>query len=117
MINRPRFIESPIIDCVLHNQYEILELLLNTPLKIDKNILTESCNFADVKTVELLLKYRFSNKKNLNSVYEGQTVLHYACMNEKFGLEIVKLLLKQSGINVNATNEDGMTPIELAKEY
>ena len=94
----------------------ILELLLKTPLKIDKHYLTESCNFGDAKTVELLLT-RFPNKKALNTLHEGQNVLHYACMNEKHGVEVVKLLLTYPGINVKTVNEDGLTPCELAKDY
>ena len=115
--NRPRFIESPLIDCILQNQHDILGLLLKTPLVIDKHFLTESCNFGDVKTVKLLLKYRFPNKKILNTQHEGQTVLHHACMNEKHGVDVVKYLLTYPGINVKAVNEDGMTPMDCAKDY
>ena len=115
--NRPRFIESPLIDCILQHQHDILELLLKTPLAIDKHYLTESCNFGDVKTVKLLLKHRFPNKKILKTLHEGQNVLHHACMNEKHGVDVVKYLLTFPGINVKAVNEDGMTPMDCAKDY
>ena len=43
-------------------------------------------------------------------------MLHFACKNEKFGVEVVKLFLSFPGLNVNLRNELNKTAIEEAEE-
>ena len=50
---------------------------------------------------------------NVNVSKNKHTVLHYAC--DQGQLEVVKLLLEK-GADVNAKNEEGETPLDIAKK-
>ena len=65
-------------------------------------------------------KQIFSKKawKDFNEIHLGKHILHQACLNENHGLEIVECLLNHAyilDINVEATNDDGLTALQLAE--
>lgn len=70
-------------------------------------------SYANVHIIKLLL----DNKAAVNACNSsGETLLHRIFTSRvSNGKELLELLLKQSGINVNAKNNWGMTPLALAR--
>ena len=96
-------------------------LALETVLKYSFNQrftsqLHHACKFMNVQIVKLFMKY--SRRKDFNELHLGKHILHQACLNENHGLEIVECLLNHAyilDINVEATNDDGLTALQLAE--
>ena len=67
-----------------------------------------------------IFKEFLSNGANVNAkTSEEESVLHVAIKQNFYGhyqesLEIIQLLLKDESIDLNVTNEDGLTPLEKA---
>jgi len=82
--------------------------------------------FLDIKIIyqlvsirEIALEHGLNVNINLNAKdQDGNTALHYICSNERYHRDIIvtmeKLLLKQPGIDKNAQNNYGYTPLMLA---
>ena len=128
---------SSILKCLRENYkemmhsdscYELIDYVMDFDLVAFETVLKYSskkrftsqlhhaCKFMNVQIVKLFMKY--SRRKDFNEIHLGKHILHQACLNEKYGLEIVECLLTHAyvlDINVDATNDEGLTALQLAE--
>lgn len=78
------------------------------------NDLLRDVALGDVKSVEKALKTD-PVLRNTRDRWDKSTLLHRACVNVQ-RLEMVKVLLA-AGVDVNATNDLGQTPLHLAYRF
>jgi ankyrin repeat protein len=74
---------------------------------VDGNtVLHLACEYS---VVSLVKEYSCNDQSTLNK--EGQLPLHTAC--SKYNLEVIKLVSSQPGLNLNAKDSDGNTPVHI----
>ena len=112
---KDQFGQSFLFVACQYNRVEMVNTLLSFPyIEVNKpnanrvSPLWTACASNNVKVVELLLTH-FNSKYKI--IVNGKTpVLPYLCLNGK-SIEIIKLLLKHSSIDVNVkTGEHKLTP-------
>ena len=116
-------------EACFRNRTEIVQFLITSSKEfgIDLNArdhngwsaFHHACRNARTETVHLLITSSKDFSIDLNVRDElGWTALHWTIENSTAGMEIVELITKnwtEFGININARNNEGMTPLDLAK--
>lgn len=97
---------------------KVKDLLENDPTLVTKSAISHiplhyACSYENTDIVKALIDAGF----DVNSTDdEGDTPLHYACYHQN--LDLAKLLLTIPGIELNARNMYGSTPLQVAfKEH
>ena len=95
------------------NSHEIITIFMKTPMIISKEHLSFAFEYGNAKTLNLFINCKFFKKFGVKNVkFAGKSLLHYACVNESYALEVIELFLSYPGIDVNVKNEDNQTAIE-----
>ena len=106
--------DSDIMRCL---QSTDLQKIMNKYKKCE-NKLIAACANNDINKVKKLLNDNSNNsmyKKEINLKCLGLTALHIACI-ENDDTDIADILI-QNGANINATTDNGRTPLSYAVEY
>lgn len=91
----PELPVPPIVAAVLADRANIINVLLDQGADVEKPVVVE--------------EVAYPNHDIICTIIPGERVLHVAARNGK--VEIVRLLLKRSCANVNATDSKGYTPL------
>lgn len=106
---------KPVHFAAWHNNYKLFEFLVAQKISFDcvnKDQITPLM-LAALKGHTKMVALLANMTSNINALdISGNTVLHYAIVKEN--LEVVKLLLMNSDILIDITNQDGKTCADLA---
>jgi ankyrin repeat protein len=78
--------------------------------KDKKSFFQSACSIGDIKLVELFLK---GGASPYQPTADGSTPLHLCCLGYEQSLEIAKLLVNTYKVDVNKTDDDGQTALDI----
>ena len=98
----------------------LVEVILDTYQGMNFDILNDEgkapIHYAAESGLEEVVKKLLEKKVNLSLTDKlGNNALHLALMSDKVSAAICELLVK-SGLDINAKNNEGKTPLDLAKQ-
>lgn len=101
------------------NNVTLLKYLIDNKIKIDIN----KKNDDDITPLQIAIKKGYveifnllvsSQKPDFSLLYKNNNTLLHVCAKGSGSVQILEYLLKHSGIDLNARNNDGSTPLMLA---
>lgn len=89
------------------------QALLNR-LASDDELLMEYIRRGEVETIQAMIDSGRLNASNINKKIRDQSLLHHALQSREHGARIISALAEIQGINIDAGNSRGSTPLHVA---
>lgn len=115
---RDKDASNQLVYAIKSEDISLVEVILDTYSESNFDVLDDEgkapIHYAVLSGIEEIVKKILEKKVNISLTdKQGNNALHLALLTEKIHLSICELLVK-SGIDINAKNNEGKTPLDLA---